>query len=65
MGIIRLIGQILKIAMFLLNLRSEGDKKKAEEKAEVGKKVIDAFKETNPKRRDSFIVGAIDDINRL
>jgi hypothetical protein len=65
MAIIRLIGQLLTIFSFLLNLRGESNKKKAEEKKKVGDKLVEALAETNPKRRDSYLVGVIDDIGRL
>lgn len=48
-----MLGQLFKVALFFLNLYSEKDKKKAEEKAELGKEVINAFKETDPNIRAS------------
>ncbi len=59
------IGQFLKIVFFFLKMRNEKDKKKAEDQAKIGENIVKALKETNPKRRDSAVVSAIDDINRL
>jgi len=48
-----------KIVLFLLNLRGETNKKKAKEKAELGKEIIDALAETNKARRASHVSAAI------
>ena len=53
------IGQFFKIVMFFLNLKSESNKKKAKEKAELGKEIVDALAETNPARRASYVSAAI------
>jgi len=48
-----------KIVLFLLNLRGETNKKKAKEKAEIGKEIVDALAETNKARRASYVSAAI------
>jgi len=45
----------LRIVGFFLDLKKESNKKKAKEKAELGKELVDAFAETNVKRRASYI----------
>jgi len=65
MGFIKGIGYFFKIILFFLKMRAEKDKAKAEKQAEVGKVIVDAFKEVDPVKRDSAVVSAIDDINRL
>jgi len=65
MGIIKLIGQVLKIFGFFLDLWKEKDAKKAKEKAIVGRDIVDAFKETNKDIRASRLSAAVNDINRL
>ena len=56
---IQTISSIIKVILFFLNLWSEKDKKKAEEKAEIGKEIVDAFKETDPKVRASRLNVAV------
>lgn len=48
-----------KIVLFFLNLKGEGDKKKAAEKAEIGKEIVDALAETNKARRISAVNSVI------
>lgn len=55
MGIITAIGQFFKIVLFFLNLKGESNKKKAAEKAEIGKEIVDALAETNKARRASAL----------
>lgn len=55
----------LKVVQFFINLYLERDKKKAEEKAIVGKVIVDAFKEADPKTRASRLSAAVVDINIL
>jgi len=52
---IKAISAFFTIVMFFLGLYGETNKKKAEEKAALGKELIDALKETNPARRASYI----------
>jgi len=49
------IGQFFKIIGFFLDLKKEGNKKKAKEKAELGKELVDALAETNKARRASYV----------
>ena len=56
---IQAIASFFKIVMFFLNLSGEKDKKKAEEKAEIGKEIVDALKQTNKHRRASELNAAI------
>ncbi len=65
MAWLKTAGYLFKIILFFLNSFKEKDKKKAENQAKIGVKIVEAFKETDPKKRDSAMVGAIDDINRL
>ena len=51
----QIIGTILTIIKFLFQLNSEKNKKKAKEKAELGKELIDALAETNKARRASYL----------
>ena len=51
----QIIGTILTIIKFLFQLNSESNKKKAAEKAELGKELIDALAETNKHRRASHL----------
>ena len=53
MGFIVLIQQFFKIVGFFLDLKAESNKKKAEEKAAIGKELVDAFKETDKTARAS------------
>ena len=53
------IGSFFKIVMFFLNLMKESDKKKAKEKAEIGKEIVDALAETNKSRRISSVNSVI------
>lgn len=61
-GTILIFLQILKL---LIDLYKEKDQKKSEEKAEVAKEVVDAFKQTDPKTRASMLNSAVDSINEL
>jgi len=56
---IQAIANFFKIIMFFLGLKAETNKKKAEEKAVIAKEIVDALKETNPKRRASYLNAAI------
>jgi len=51
----QIIGTVLTIIKFLFKLNSESNKKKAKEKAELGKELIDALAETNKARRASYL----------
>lgn len=51
--------QLCKVFGFFANLYTEKNKKKAEEKAELGKEMVDAFKQTNKHRRASHINAVI------
>ena len=53
------IGSFFKIVMFFLNLKGESNKKKAKEKAEIGKEIVDALAETNKHRRISAVNSVI------
>lgn len=55
----------LQVIKFFIDLYLERDKKKAEEKAVVGKEVVDAFAESNPKTRASMLSAAVVSINQL
>jgi len=56
---IQAIASFFKIVMFFLNLSGEKNKKKAEEKAEIGKEIVDALKQTNKHLRASHLNSAI------
>ena len=62
---IQLISNIIRAVLFFGNIYREKDKKKAEEKAEIGKDIINAFKETDKKRRASELNSAIGRIKRM
>ena len=65
MGIVSLIGQFFKIALFFLGMWSEKDKEKAAEKKKVADVVTEAFQETNPQLRASKLNNAVSHINKL
>ena len=65
MGVLTVIGQFLKALMFLGSLWREKDRKKSAAKAEIGKEIIDAFKETNRDKRASRLNTAVGHINRM
>ena len=48
-----------KIIGFFLNLKAEGDKNKAREKAQIGREIVDALAETNKARRISAVNSVI------
>jgi hypothetical protein len=52
---IKAITTFFQLVLFFLNLNKESNKKKAKEKAELGKEVVDALAETNPARRASYL----------
>ena len=55
MGIITAIVQFFKIVSFFLNLKSENNKQKAEEKSKIGKEIVDALKQTNKNLRAAHL----------
>ena len=55
MALLKSIEAFFKIIGFFLNLHAEKDKKKAKEKAELGKELVDALAETNKHRRASYV----------
>ena len=59
MGWFICIQQFFKVVFFLLNLKDESNKKKAADKAELGKELIDALAETDKDTRASRISSAI------
>ena len=61
---IQAIASFFKIVMFFLNLKGESNKKKAKEKAELGKEIVDALAETNKARRVSSINTVIGRLKR-
>ena len=65
MGIFQTIGQLLKVVFFFMNLWKEKDKEKAEAKKKVGEQILDAFKQTDKKKRASRLNRAVGSINRL
>lgn len=65
MGWIQLIGNIIKAALFFGKIWKEKDDLKAEAKAKVGRDIVDAFRETDKKKRASLLNRALDDTNSL
>ena len=61
----KMIGQILKVLMFFLNLWKERDAERAKKKAEIGKEIVEAFKETDNKKQASRLNSAVGAINRM
>lgn len=59
MGWLVAVQQFFKVLGFFLNLKAESNKKKAKEKAEIGKEIVDALAETNKARRSSHLNAAI------
>lgn len=56
---------IIKALLFLGNLWKEKDKEKSLKKAKIGKKIVDAFKQTDKKQRASHLNVAVGHINRV
>jgi len=54
-GAITFFKGFFKIAGFFMNLYTEKNKKKAEEKKALGKELVDALAETNKARRASHV----------
>jgi hypothetical protein len=65
MAWITLVLQSFKFFGFFIDLYKEKDKKKAEEKAIIGKDIVNAYKETDPKIRASRINAVSDAIDRV
>jgi hypothetical protein len=61
---IQAIGAFFKIVFFLLNLNAESNKKKAKEKAELGKEIVDALAETNKARRASAVNSVVNKLRK-
>jgi len=55
MALLESIKAFFKIILFFLDLSKESNKKKAKEKAELGKELVDALAETNKARRASYV----------
>jgi len=53
----------LQVVKFFIDLYLERNKAKADEKAVVGKEIIDAFAEADPKTRAGKLVDAVNSIN--
>lgn len=64
-SILATILAFLKVAKFFMDLYLERDKKKAEDMAQVGHEVVDAFKEADPKTRASRLNSAVQSIDQL
>ena len=61
---IQAIASFFKIVMFFLNLKGESNKKKAKEKAEIGKEIVDALAETNKARRASAVNSVVNKLRK-
>ena len=61
---IQAIANFFKIVMFFLNLAGEKNKLKAEQKAVLGKELVDALKETNKARRASYVNAVVGKLRR-
>lgn len=59
-----IVGQFLKIMGFITDLWREHDSKKAKEKKELGKELIDALAETNKDTRASRLNIIINKLRR-
>jgi hypothetical protein len=59
------LGDLLKVILFFGNLWKEKNEEKAEAKAEIGKDIINAFKQTNKKTRASRLNASLDNIGKL
>jgi len=59
------IGQVIQAIMFFLNLWKEKDARKAKQKAEIAKEMVDAFQETDNKTKASRLNGVVGSINRM
>jgi len=55
MALFESIKAFFKIILFFLDLNKETNKKKAKEKAELGKELVDALAEPNKARRASYV----------
>lgn len=65
MQIIAFIMSLFKFGGLIIGLFKEKDAKKAEEKAKVAGDMVNAYKETDPKKRASAINRVSDDIDGL
>jgi hypothetical protein len=59
------IGNVLKILLFFLGMWGERNTSRAKKKKELGKEIVDAFAETDPKIRASRLNAVTQSINRL
>jgi len=64
MGWFVALQQFFKIVFFFLDLKSETNKKKAEEKSVIAKEIVDALKETNKARRASYLSAAVNKLRK-
>ena len=55
----------LQVVKFLIDLYLERNQKEADRKSVVGKEIIDAFAEADPKTRASRLNDSVQSINRL
>lgn len=62
---LKLIGQLFQVVFFFLNLWKEKDKEKSAKKAEIGVKIVNAFRQTDKTKRASRLNAAVNDINGL
>jgi len=61
---IQAIANFFKIVMFFLDLHGEKNRLKAEQKAVIGREIVDALKETNKHRRASELNAVIGKLHR-
>jgi len=65
MAILTLIGNIFKVFFFFAGLWVEKDKEKAAKKEIIGKRIVNAFKQTDKAKRASRLNAALNDIRGL
>jgi hypothetical protein len=65
MAILQLIGNLFKVFFFFASLWTEKNKEKAQKKEEIGKRIVNAFKQTDKSKRASRLNSVVNDIRRL
>lgn len=65
LAILKTLFEFAQVLKFFVDLYLERDKKRAEEKAVVGKEIVDAFSQADPKTRASHLNAAVQSVKQL